>query len=144
MDKIRIYFSHPIRGAKGLDATRADMEANNAKSLLEGRRLQSRLDAYAPGEFEVYIPAEHEEIIQYLYDVGYLNEAQILEADCAIVQKCKLLVGYDLENVITSGMSRGITKEMDCAALHGIPIKVIPRVIGGDQIEEIMRLARGQ
>lgn len=116
MNQIRAYVSHPIRGAKGVNATREDMERNNQRIIEFARLLRQ---CYPTIDF--YIPAEHDEFVLEAYEQGFISEVQILDADCAIVRKCHVLIAVALDEHI----SRGMFKEMREASLHNIPMVVI-------------------
>ena len=116
MSQIRVYVSHPIRGAKGKTATREDMEHNNQQIIKFARSLRQ---CYPTIDF--YVPAEHDEFVLEAYEQGFLSESQILDADCAIVRKCHVLIAVALDE----HLSRGMFKEMREASLFHIPIVVI-------------------
>lgn len=96
---IRIYVAHPIRGAKGVDATREDMEANNAKAVEFGERLQA---AFPNVDF--YVPAIHDEFVLIAYQEKYLSEAQILNVDCRIIDDRHAVLNFIPDQYISGGM----------------------------------------
>lgn len=116
MNQIRAYLSHPIRGIKGKDATREDMEANNQRAIEFGRRLRALIPTV-----DFYIPAEHDEFVIEAYEQGSLTEGEILDADCAIVRKCNFLLAL----VVDSHISRGMIKEISEASQANIPVFVV-------------------
>lgn len=117
MSQIRCYVSHPIRGKKGKDATREEMEANNQRAIDFGKKLRVK---YPTVNF--YVPAEHDEFVLEAYEQQSITEEQILKADCAIVRKCHFLLAVALDDHV----SRGMIKEIVEAAKNHIPIFVVP------------------
>lgn len=113
MKKIKIYCSHSIRGKFGLDATPEQMEVNCKIALQFGVLLNMNI-----GRVDWYVPAEHEEFVGIAYQKGYLTEHQILDVDCAILDKCRALLVFDPDNYI----SRGMQVEIDYADSHSIPV----------------------
>jgi len=115
--KIRAYLAHPIRGAKGADATQEDMEINNQKAI----EFAKRLDIYFGSNLEIYVPGEHDEFIMLAYLKGILTEKQILEIDCEILSKRDIvIVAY-----WSGQLSRGMQTEVMKATELGIPIFVL-------------------
>lgn len=135
---MKIYLSHPIRGA------------NRNVSPVEEKRIMARnnVKAIEFGEFirdtfsvEVYIPAEHEEIILLAYEGGYLDENGILDLDCAILRKCDAVIFYLHEYVYSNGMK----KEHDEAHVSRIPhCEVFPNDYESILVPFIERLRNGQ
>lgn len=113
MDKIKVYMSHPIRGKGGSKTTYEEMKANNQKAIVKGKDIQSCFP-----ELDVYIPAEHDEFVIIAYQKDYITIDQLLDVDCEIVKKCKLLLVYNWENCLGGGMKR----EVECAKEHNIPV----------------------
>ncbi len=113
MSQIRAYVSHPIRGVKGKDATREDMEANNRRAIEFAKILRERFPTV-----EFYVPAEHDEFVINAYEQGSLTEEEILAADCAIVRKCNFLLAFSIDDHV----SRGMQKEIDEARTYNIPV----------------------
>ena len=105
---MRCYFSHPIQGKKGKDATREDMDANNQRAISAANQFRS-----AFLEIDVYVPAEHDEFVIEAYIQGSLTVEQILEADKAIVRKCDFLVAYMPEDYLSGGMIKEVIEAVD-------------------------------
>ena len=105
---MRCYFSHPIQGKKGKDATREDMDANNKLAKLAADQIRS----FFPG-IDFYVPAEHDEFVIEAYTQKSLTIEQILEADKAIVRKCDLLVAYMVDDYLSNGMIKEIIEACD-------------------------------
>lgn len=103
-NKIRLYVSHPIRGAKGADATREDMEVNNELAIKFGEALQSEFP-----NISFYVPASHDEFVMIGYEEGILTETEILHIDCKITDRCHAVVAYIPENHVSNGMLTEIT-----------------------------------
>jgi len=95
--------SHPIRGVKGKDATDRDMEQNCQRAIVAGKILELSIP-----DLEVYIPGEHDEFVTLAYRQGTLTVDDILTTDCEIVSKRDLLLVYNFENQLSSGMRREI------------------------------------
>ena len=105
---MRCYFSHPIQGKKGKDATREDMDVNNQRAIEAAkqiRRVFPRID--------LYVPAEHDEFVIEAYTQKSLTVEQILEADKAIVRKCDFLVAYMADDYLSNGMIKEIIEACD-------------------------------
>lgn len=98
-NKIKIYISHPIRGAKGKDATVEDMKENNRCAISFSKALQAQFP-----HVEFYTPAVHDEFVMIGYEEGILDESQILYIDCKIVDTCNAVVAYVPEKHISNGM----------------------------------------
>ena len=95
----RLYMSHSIRGRKGVDATSEDMEANNLLAIEAGKQLKILLPDY-----DVYVPGSHDELVIIGFEKGYLNEQKILDIDCAIIDKCDMVVAYTPDGYLSHGM----------------------------------------
>ncbi len=96
---IKAYFSHPIRGEKGADATREDMDLNNEIAVVFSEMLKVACPA-----LDLYVPAVHDEIIIELYASGHLPEGAILDGDKKILAKRDILIGFEYRDVISNGM----------------------------------------
>lgn len=120
MKSIKLYMSHAIRGAKGPNATDADMRANNEAAMRAARVMRAWLH---PLPVEIYCPAEHDEFVLIAYREGVLNETNILDVDCSIVGGCDGLMWYS-----GLGPSKGAEVEMAHARKYGIPILEVPVV----------------
>jgi hypothetical protein len=124
MRTIKIYLSHAIRGAKGPDATNAEMQTNinaamRAASII--RQTLRSVEAKYEVEIEIYCPADHDEFVMIAYRGGFLDEAQILAVDCAIVERCQALIWYS-----GLGPSGGAEIEMTHARANDIPTFELP------------------
>jgi len=113
MNKIKAYISHPIRGKAGNNVTDEVMATNNAKAKTIGNTLR-----LACPELSLYIPAEMDDFLipKGIYPVDVVEG--LLALDCAIISQCDLLLVYNHENHISSGMRI----EMNYAKEHSIPI----------------------
>ncbi len=120
---IRFYLSHQIRGNKGNDATKEDIEKNLQRAIKAGQGIRAYLLDWERMEgfptVDLYIPAEHDELLYYLFCRGWITIEQLLEADCAILDKCDLLI------VLGTQISKGMSVEMEYAKDHNIPIYMI-------------------
>ena len=119
MKPIKIYLSHPIRGPKGDKATAADMLKNNEKAIEIGIQLRSYFFDWQSfsglPEIQLYIPAEHEDVISYLLYHKYITVDQLLEADCNVVGQSDILLMYGRP-------SSGMKKEFEYADENDIAI----------------------
>ena len=111
--KISAYFSHPIRGRKGVDATREDMSLNNKIAIMVSQMVQDAFPA-----LDLYVPAIHDEVILELYEAKKLDEGAILGADKVILAKRDILIGFEYQGVVSNGMKI----EYNAASRLGIPI----------------------
>lgn len=124
-DIFRIYMSHAIRGPKGQNATKKDIEENIAKHIKIGTEIKAYLIDWEKMDglprCDLYIPAEHDEFVQIAFDKKYLDEKKILDVDCEIIERCNLVIAFGdpLD-------SRGMQIELDYAANNGIPIFFMP------------------
>jgi len=120
-NKIRIYLSHPIRGYKRTNATDEYMIKNNQAAIHLGEELKAYFfDWYTQDgmpQIELYIPGEHDEFVLLAYQKGFLSETEILDVDCAIIDRCDILLAW--KNPIHSN---GMQREMKHAYNLGIPV----------------------
>ena len=86
---MRYYLSHAIRGKVGPDASH-DVQAKNCAAAI---RVADYLRNLFP-KLELYVPAEHEDFVQLAYDGGYLEEREILEIDCLIINNLDGVIFY--------------------------------------------------
>ena len=114
MAKPRIYISHPIRGKAGKNFTKKIIEENCKKAVELTKQLAKDFRFV-----DWYCPAEHDEIIQILYQAGKLSEEDILWADCEIIKRCDGLLVYAFEGI--EHISSGMRKEMEAAAELQLP-----------------------
>jgi hypothetical protein len=112
------YLAHPIRGVKGPDATREDMEANNLRAMEFAGLIRERF----PG-LDLYVPAEHDEFVMLAHEQKFLSEDQILMVDAEILRKRDLLILFAPDRHISTGMmfeSRvAITHRMSLVPVEG-------------------------
>lgn len=111
--KIRCYLSHPIRAGED-DPSFDTMYKNcqiaiNFANYLRGKIKEwQKYNATFPN-VEIYCPAEHDEFVVIAWQKGYLNENQILEVDCKIIESCDCLIYYR-GNLGSNGMLKEIHK----------------------------------
>lgn len=86
---MRFYVSHSIRGAKGEAATPTDMKENCDRILKVCKTIRLVLPSV-----ELYVPAEHEDFVYIAFRDKYLNEQQVLEIDCKIIDTCDGIIIY--------------------------------------------------
>jgi len=113
---MRVYISHSIRGKHGINATKEQMEHNNNLAKSFGRLIKNHFV-----HIDFYIPGDHDEFVLIAYNKGYLTEAQILDADCEIVDHCNFVIALAPDGYI----SRGMKVEADYAVTHGIPVLIV-------------------
>ncbi len=108
--KVSAYFSHSIRGAKGMKATDKDIEENCKDAIKMAEWIRENV----PG-LDLYVPAEHEDFVHIAYKDEYLSEEQILEIDCKILERkdFHIVRGIDKER------SRGTVIEIEYAKKAG-------------------------
>jgi len=92
------YFSHPIRGSKGANATTADIEENCKHCSEVARQIEQETG------IKLYIPAAHDEVINMAYNHGHITERGILEADCRILAKRDFVLAYARDGHVSRGM----------------------------------------
>lgn len=118
----RLYLSHPIRGRNGTEATERDIGANNLRAI----RMGNAIRAFFPW-IELYVPAEHDEVLSYLYLAGALFIEDLLEADCDVINKCDGVISFQPEFYESSGMR----VEREYAEAHGIPVFTLADIDSG-------------
>ena len=118
-NQIKVYVSHSIRGRKGINATNEDMRHNNALAILFGQSLRRKF----PG-VNFYVPGDHDEFVLISYRKKYLDEKQILDVDCEIVQSCNFMIAFTPDGYL----SRGMKIEIEYAGEHGIPVLIIHKL----------------
>lgn len=102
IELLRVYLSHPIRGANRVTSKESEkpiMDVNISKALAMGQAIRS----YCPFA-SLYIPGEHEEFVNRAYEKYYLIEPTILEIDCDIIRSSDCVLFYNHENKFSSGM----------------------------------------
>lgn len=96
---MKIYMSHSIRGIKGPDATHDDMAANNKKAVEFAAELRVVFPAV-----DFYVPAEHDEFVTIAYERNILQEGQILDIDCVIIDERDMVLAWIPDQYISNGM----------------------------------------
>lgn len=86
---MRYYVSHSIRGAKKDKATPTDTQKNCDRILAVVWAIRNTMSSV-----ELYVPAEHEDFVGIAFHDKYLNEQQILEIDCKIIDRCDGVIIY--------------------------------------------------
>ncbi len=121
----RIYMSHSIRGSSGMDATKEEIGVNLKKYIHIGTEIQAylidweKMDGFP--KMDLYVPADHDEFVQIAYDKKYINEEQILDVDCTIINDCNLLIACG-----DYTQSRGMVVEIQHAEERSVPIYYMP------------------
>lgn len=119
MAKLKAYVSHSIRGKMGKDATDEFMEENNQKAIVFGKELR-----IAFPNINFYVPGDHDEFVCIAYRNSYLNEKQILQVDCEIINSRNFVLAWSPDGYISHGMQI----EIDHAHLHNIPVLVVKNI----------------
>ena len=117
---MRLYLSHSIRGKAGPDASH-DVQAKNCAEAI---RVADVLRGLFP-KLELYVPAEHEDFVQLVYDGGYLGEREILEIDCLIINNLDGVIFYVPEGDELQG---GRKIEYDHAIATNKPVCIFHKV----------------
>jgi hypothetical protein len=117
--QITAYFSHPIRGLKGVAATVEDMSLNNDLAALVSRMLHDACPA-----LDLYVPAVHDEFVSESYLRESTPEGEILEIDKIILRRRDIVIAFCYRGVISSGMQI----EIDDANEQEIPVFMFEKV----------------
>ena len=123
----KIYLSHSIRGPGGVNATTEEIGANLRKYVVVGTEIKAylidweKMDGFP--KMELYVPADHDEFVQIAFDKEYINEKQILDVDCDIINTCSLLIACGCHT-----QSRGMQVEIQYAKDNGIPVYYMPAI----------------
>lgn len=119
MNNFSIYVSHSIRGTKGANATHEDMVANNNKAIEFAKELR-----LAFPDINFYVPAEHDEFVTIAYEDNILQEGQILDIDCKIIDKRDMILTWAHDQYISNGMMTELIHASiigkDCAVVRNI------------------------
>lgn len=111
---MKFYFSHPIRGSKGKDATTDDMRKNNEAAI----KVANYLRIHTTASVNIHVPAEMEEFVLTAFYLGILTEQQILAVDCKIIEGCDAVIIYTPGTYIGGGCK----VELDYAIRHNKPV----------------------
>jgi len=105
------YFMAPVRGKDG-ESVSAEVKAANVKKGVEiGLAIRRNFP-----EIDVYIPHEHEEIIDILWHNG-------VSGDRIVAASCEIAVKRDIGLMYTgNGISKGMADEYDAMSLAGKPV----------------------
>jgi hypothetical protein len=109
------YFSHPIRGKAGPDATALEIDENCLHCSSIAHQIEAETGV------KLYIPADHDEAIGLALKHGHISERGVLEADCRILAKRDFVLAYARDGYI----SRGMRVEIEHAISILIPVIVI-------------------
>lgn len=116
MKTVKAYLSHPIRGLKGANATKLDMEINNYKAIFLANILRTAFPC-----LELHVPAEMEEFVDRAYDLKIIDEKGILAVDCEIVKDSDFVIFYNH----CYSLSNGMNVELKCAEENDIPFTMV-------------------
>lgn len=120
---MKIYVSHPIRGAVKREDVTTDEEWSKIMTHNSGiaRSFGNELRMRFP-QHEFYVPADHEEFVQRAFEAGVLDEETILKIDCEILHTCDSLILFDWQHDPSSGM----LVELEYAEANKIPAQLVP------------------
>jgi hypothetical protein len=82
---VRIYFAHPLRGKTG---TPREIAYNGRLAKAYAAFMRSYL---GPG-YDVYCPADHDEMPQVAWLAGTFKTEDLLAADLVILDRCEILI----------------------------------------------------
>ncbi len=119
---IRLYFSHPIRGGAGADATEQDIMRNNLTAMKMGRAVR----AFFP-HVDLYVPAEHDEVLSHLYLRKAVTIEDLLAADCSVLFNCDGVISFQPEFY----ESHGMRVEREYAESLGMPVFTMSDIDSG-------------
>jgi hypothetical protein len=138
--RIRVYFSHAIRGQVGVGASH-DTQNNNCRAAQDmAANVKQLLFRERPDiEVDFYIPADHEDFVQIAYDEKIISEENILKVDCLIIKdRCDATVvfvpGWDK-------LQGGRKVEWKFAIENDLPVCVFERA--GEAASAIMNWVDG-
>lgn len=118
---MKFYLSHSIRGAKKDKATPLDMKKNCDRVILVANYIRRIVP-----EAELYVPAEHEDFVGIAFHDKYLNEHQVLEIDCKIIDRCDGVIIFCPPNDPICG---GRTIEYEHAIATSKPVLIFDHAI---------------
>lgn len=116
-----VYFSAKVRGKNGDAATPEEMAFNIAEGSVKGNALQMKYPRW-----KVFIPHDHEELVDALVAVGVANSESIMQGFCKIVSTKEILVVV-AEDAEVSG---GVQLEIKQARKRKMPILSYTQVMG--------------
>ena len=111
---MKFYLSHPIRGEKGDKATADDIQYNNEAAI----GIANYIRKHITSNIDVHVPAEMENFVYTAYNMGVLDEHQILAVDCKIIESCDAVLIYAPFGNVVSGRK----VELDHAIRCYIPV----------------------
>ncbi len=131
MDKITGYFMAPVRGKDG-DTVDAAMKLQNVQKAIEiGRSIRGSI-----ASLDLFIPHEHEEIIDMLWRQGTSSIA-ILDACCAVAVTKQIGILYD-----GNGVSGGMEREWAALTEAGIEVVIFDTWNEEAREEIVLAMAR--
>jgi len=117
MEKVTAYLSHAIRGAMRENATEELITQNCKEALIIAKTLRKHIP-----ELDLWVPAEAEEFVHEAFQLGFLNEDNILTVDCSLLSKRNLLIVFIKNDLISNGMAieinHAITKGISKISIH--------------------------
>lgn len=120
---ITAYFMAPVRGHLGDAVSPEEKWANVQKGVEIGRAIRRHFP-----EIDLFIPHEHEEIIDELWRQGLASDG-IINATCTVAKRKDFSICYDGD-----GISGGMGREIDEVSRIGKPIVYIDQI--SDETEE--------
>jgi hypothetical protein len=126
--KLRVYFSHAIRGQVGVGASHGTQNTNcQAAQKMAANVLQLLFRERPDIEVDFYIPADHEDFVQIAYDEKIISEENILKIDCMIIKdRCDATIVYVPS---WDKLQGGRKVEWKYAIENDLPVAVFERAI---------------
>ena len=122
--------SHHIRGPNGINATELEITKNIELYKYIGGQIRAYfIEWYQQDAFpkiELYVPADHDEFVQVAFNKNYIDEVQILDVDCTIIDSCSLVIAYG-----SIELSRGMKVEVEHAVGVQVPVYFMPSLSEG-------------
>ena len=114
---IKAYFSAFVRGHDGDNVSPEVKDANVREGMAIGLAIRKAFP-----ELDLFIPHEHEVVVDKLWRLGFLSSSQIIKACCALVEEMDLLIVYT-----GRGISDGMQQEVEAARAKGVIVVCFDR-----------------
>jgi len=111
MKYIKAYYSASIRGAAGEDATEEQIQENLLMGIQRGNEIQQ----FFGSVLKLYIPHQHDSLVQILWKNEFITSKQILLGDKIIIQECDFMM-------VDGFHSLGVEEEIECCKEHNISV----------------------
>lgn len=114
------YLSHRIRGLAGNTATHAQIQENCQTAIDIANEIKMAIRS-----IDFYVPGAVDEFVQIAWKKGYITEKQILDVDCAIIDRCEGIILYTPDGIICGGCK----VEKDYAEKTNKPVFIFEDVV---------------